>query len=137
MQAFQYQRPGSMAEALRAVAAGAKPIAGGQTLLQTMKMGLATPEALVDLSGIAELRGIQVSGDTVTIGAMTTHGTVAAHDGVRRAIPALADLAGQIGDRQVRNLGTLGGSLANNDPAACYPAGVLGLGATIRTNQRT
>ena len=137
MQAFAYQNAASLAEALQAIAAGAKPIAGGQTLLQTMKMGLATPEALVDLSGIAELQRIEVTADTVTIGAMTTHGTVAAHDGVRRAIPALADLAANIGDRQVRNRGTLGGSLANNDPAACYPAGVLGLGATLKTDRRT
>ena len=137
MQAFAYQSPASVAEALQAVAAGAKPIAGGQTLLQTMKMGLAAPETLVDLNGIAELRRIEVSADTVTLGAMAAHASVAAHDGVRRAIPALADLAGQIGDRQVRHRGTIGGSLANNDPAACYPAGVLGLGATIRTDRRT
>jgi carbon-monoxide dehydrogenase medium subunit len=137
MQAFDYQAAASLADAVKAVAAGAKPIAGGQTLLQTMKIGLATPESLVDLSGIDELKRIEVSGDTVKIGAMATHASVAASDAVRKAIPALADLAGLIGDRQVRNLGTIGGSLANNDPAADYPAAALGLGATIHTDKRT
>jgi carbon-monoxide dehydrogenase medium subunit len=137
MQAFNYQAAASLADAVKAVAAGAKPIAGGQTLLQTMKIGLATPESLVDLSGIDELKRIEVSGDTVKIGAMATHASVAASGAVRKAIPALADLAGLIGDRQVRNLGTIGGSLANNDPAACYPAATLGLGATIHTDRRS
>jgi len=100
-------------------------------------MGLSAPETLVDLAGVAELRGIKVSADAVTIGAMTTHAQVAANEAVAKAIPALSDLAGNIGDRQVRNRGTLGGSLANNDPAACYPAAALGLGATIHTNMRT
>jgi len=100
-------------------------------------MGLSAPETLVDLAGVAELRGIKVGGDAVTIGAMTTHAQVAANEAVAKAIPALSDLAGNIGDRQVRNRGTLGGSLANNDPAACYPAAALGLGATIHTNMRT
>jgi len=138
MQAFTYANPASVAEAARAAAAdGAKLIAGGQTLLSSMKLGLAAPEALVDLGAIADLKGITVSGGVVKIGAMTTHAAVGASAEVQKAIPALADLAGKIGDRQVRNRGTIGGSLANNDPAACYPAAVLGLGATVHTNSRS
>ncbi len=136
MQTFDYSTPASVADAARAAAGGARLIAGGQSLLPSMKLGLAAPEALADLGGIAELRGITVAGGVVKIGAMTTHATVAASAEVQKAIPALADLAGRIGDRQVRNRGTLGGSLANNDPAACYPAAVLGLGATVHTNKR-
>ncbi len=138
MQAFAYSNPASVADAARAGATdGAKFIAGGQTLLSTMKLGLAAPEALIDLAAIAELKGITVAGGVVKIGAMTTHAAVAASAEVQQAIPALADLAGKIGDRQVRNRGTIGGSLANNDPAACYPAAALGLGATIHTNTRS
>ena len=138
MQAFAYSNPTALADAAKAAAgANAKIIAGGQSLLPAMKLGLAAPESLVDLGQIAELKGISVSGNVVKIGAMTTHAAVAASADVQRAIPALADLASHIGDRQVRNRGTLGGSLANNDPAACYPAAVLGLGATIHTNTRT
>jgi carbon-monoxide dehydrogenase medium subunit len=137
MQAFTYANPASLADAARAAAIdGAKLIAGGQTLLSSMKLGLAAPEALVDLGAVAELKGISVGGGAVRIGAMTTHAAVAASAEVQQAIPALADLASKIGDRQVRNRGTLGGSLANNDPAACYPAAVLGLGATVHTNSR-
>ena len=138
MQAFSYQNPTALATAAAASKAdGVKLLAGGQSLLAAMKMGLSAPETLVDLAAVAELRGIKVSGDAVTIGAMTTHAQVAANEAVAKAIPALSDLAGNIGDRQVRNRGTLGGSLANNDPAACYPAAALGLGATIHTNMRT
>ncbi len=138
MQAFNYQNPSSLAAAAAAIKTdGVKLLAGGQSLLASMKMGLSAPDALVDLGGVAELRGITVGGGTVKIGAMTTHAEVAANADVAKAIPALADLAGNIGDRQVRNRGTIGGSLANNDPAACYPAAVLGLGATIHTNTRT
>ena len=138
MQAFAYNTPASVADASKAAAMeDAKLIAGGQTLLQSMKLGLIAPSTVIDISGLAELKGIKVAGGTVTIGAGTTHAAVAASKEVQAAIPALADLAGHIGDRQVRNRGTLGGSLANNDPAACYPAAVLGLGATITTNQRT
>jgi aerobic carbon-monoxide dehydrogenase medium subunit len=137
MQSFAYHHPATLADAARLAAQDdAKIIAGGQTLLQSMKLGLAAPSALVDLAGISELKGISVSGGAVKIGAGTTHAAVAASADVQQAIPALADLAGHIGDRQVRNLGTLGGSLANNDPAACYPAAVLGLGATVHTNRR-
>ncbi|WP_088280639.1 xanthine dehydrogenase family protein subunit M [Ideonella sp. A 288] len=138
MQAFAYSNPSTVAEAASAAkASGAKIIAGGQSLLGAMKLGLAAPDALVDLGAIAELKGITVANGAVRIGAGTTHATVAASAEVARAIPALADLASHIGDRQVRNRGTLGGSLANNDPAACYPAAVLGLGATVHTNTRT
>lgn len=138
MQAFAYQTPASVADAAKAAAAAdAKIVAGGQSLLGSMKMGLAAPSALVDLGGIAALKGITVANGAVTIGAMTTHATVAASADVKKAIPALAHLADNIGDRQVRNRGTIGGSLANNDPAACYPAAVLALGATITTDRRS
>ena len=138
MQTFAYQTPASVADAARAAAQeDAKLLAGGQSLLASMKLGLAAPSTLIDLSGISELKGIKVEAGVVTIGAATTHAAVAASPEVRKAIPALADLAGHIGDRQVRNRGTIGGSLANNDPAACYPAAVLGLGATVQTNKRS
>ena len=128
MQAFAYSKPTSVADAVRAAAQeDAKLMAGGQTLLQTMKLGLIAPSAVVDISDIAELKGVSLAGGKLTIGAGVTHAAVAASKEVQAAIPALADLAGHIGDRQVRNRGTLGGSLANNDPAACYPAAVLGL----------
>lgn len=135
---FTYQQAASLADAARAATgADAKIIAGGQSLLGAIKHGLAAPESLVDLSSLAELRGVRLEAGKIIIGAMTTHAEVAASPEVKRAIPALAELAGNIGDRQVRNRGTLGGSLANNDPAACYPAAVLGLGATVNTNQRS
>jgi carbon-monoxide dehydrogenase medium subunit len=138
MQAFDYSRPVSVADAARAAAAaGAELLAGGQSLLAAMKLGLAAPTALIDLGAVAELNGITVSGGVVRIGAMTTHAAVAASKEVAAAIPALAVLAGGIGDRQVRNRGTLGGSLANNDPAADYPAAVVALGATIHTHKRS
>jgi aerobic carbon-monoxide dehydrogenase medium subunit len=139
MQTFAYRGPNSLAEAASAAMASsdAKIIAGGQSLLGAMRLGLAAPEALVDLAGIGELKGIQVEGGQVIVGAMTTHAEVAASKEVAAAIPALADLAGHIGDRQVRHRGTIGGNLANNDPAACYPAAVLDLGATIRTDKRS
>ncbi len=137
MQAFAYQTPATLADAVRAAAQGdATFIAGGQTLLQSMKLGLIAPETVVDLGGIAEIRGICLDGNAIVIGAGTPHAAVAASPEVRRAIPALAELADHIGDRQVRHRGTLGGSLANNDPAACYPAAVLALGATIVTDRR-
>ena len=136
MQAFEYSTPSTLAAAKAAAAKGVKVLAGGQSLLAAMKMGLAAPEALADLSGVAELKGITVAGGVVRIGAMNTHASVAANAEVQQAIPALAQLAGNIGDRQVRNRGTIGGSLAYNDPAACYPAAVLGLGATVHTDRR-
>ena len=138
MQTFDYQTPASLADAAGAAARDdARLLAGGQSLLPSMKLGLSAPSALIDIGGLAELQGIKVDGGRVTIGAATTHAAVAASAEVQKAIPALAELAGRIGDRQVRNRGTLGGSLANNDPAACYPAAVLGLGATVHTDQRT
>jgi aerobic carbon-monoxide dehydrogenase medium subunit len=136
MQSFQFSTPKTVADAKGAAAAGAKLLAGGQSLLPSMRLGLAAPEALASLAGVAGLSGITVAGGVVKVGAMTTHATVAASAEVQKAIPALADLAGHIGDRQVRNRGTIGGSLANNDPAACYPAAVLGLGATVHTDRR-
>lgn len=113
-----------------------KYLAGGQTLIPTMKQRLAAPSDLVDVSGVEEMRGISVDGDTVTIGASCTHAEVAGSADVAGAIPALAALAGGIGDPAVRARGTIGGSIANNDPAADYPAGCLGLGATIVTDKR-
>lgn len=138
MHNFAYHRPSSVADAVKAVggSSDAKILAGGQTLLPTLKQRLASPADLVDLGGIADLKGIKMEGDGVTIGAMTTHAEVAASAVVKGAIPALAGLAGGIGDNQVRHRGTIGGSLANNDPAADYPSAVLALGATIRTNKR-
>lgn len=136
MYAFTFERPASTAEAARLASAGAKPLAGGQTLLASMKLRLANPENLVDLGAVKELSGIRRESNQLVIGAMTKHAEVAGSAEVRSLIPALAELAGGIGDRQVRNLGTLGGSLANNDPAACYPAAVLGLDATVHTTQR-
>ena len=136
MQAFQYQAPASVADARAAAAAGAKLMAGGQSLLPSMRLGMSQPEALADLSCLPGMSGITVSGGVVRIGAMTTHAQVAASAEVQTAIPALADLASRIGDRQVRNRGTLGGSVANADPAACYPAALVGLGATVHTDRR-
>ncbi|MBB5753201.1 FAD binding domain-containing protein [Prosthecomicrobium pneumaticum] len=134
-----YHRPSTLAEAasLFSGASEARFLAGGQTLLPTMKQRLAAPTDLIDLSRLAELKGIEVTADAVTIGAGTTHATVATSAEVARAIPALAKLAGLVGDPAVRHLGTLGGSLANNDPAADYPAAVLGLGATVHTTKRS
>jgi carbon-monoxide dehydrogenase medium subunit len=136
MQAFQYHRAASASSAAELLKGEAKYLAGGQSLLASMRLGLASPSDLVDLGGAADLKGVKVEGSSIVIGAMTRHAEVAAHAEVKSRIPGLATLAGGIGDRQVRNVGTLGGSLANNDPAACYPAAVLGLGATIHTNSR-
>jgi carbon-monoxide dehydrogenase medium subunit len=137
MYAFEYQRPSQLDEALRAIAAGGQALAGGQTLIASLKQRLAAPETLIDLGQIAALQGIRLAGNRLVIGAMARHAEVAAHPLVRERLPALAELAGGIGDRQVRAMGTLGGSVANNDPAACYPSAVLALGATVVTSQRT
>lgn len=136
---FKYRRAKSVAdaEALLKASPDAKLLAGGQTLVAAMKMRLANPSDLVDISGLKELTYIRVVGDAVAIGAGTTHFDVATSAEVSRAIPALAYLASIIGDPAVRHKGTLGGSVANNDPAADYPAAVLGLNATIRTNKRS
>jgi carbon-monoxide dehydrogenase medium subunit len=138
MYAFDYRKASSVDEARRLVGDGAdgKLLAGGMTLIPTLKLRLAAPSHVVDLGGIPGLTGIEVTADAVTIGAMTTHAAVAGSEAVRAAIPALAVLAGGIGDQQVRHRGTIGGSVANNDPAADYPAGCLGLGATIVTDRR-
>ena len=136
MYAFTYERPATAADAARLAAAGGKLLAGGQTLLASMKLRLAAPEQLVDLGAIQELKGIRREAGTLTIGAMTRHCEVAESAEVRADIPALADLASHIGDKQVRAMGTIGGSLANNDPAADYPAAALALGATIVTTER-
>jgi carbon-monoxide dehydrogenase medium subunit len=137
MYAFEYTRAKTVAEAAAALAkSGGKALAGGQSLVGAMKLRLAQPGTLVDLSGIAELAGIRKEGDAVVVGAMTRHADVASSSVVKGAIPALAALAQGIGDRQVRNRGTLGGSIAHNDPAADWPAAVLALGATVHTNKR-
>ena len=136
MYAFQYHRPSSLVDAAKLITGDAKLLAGGHTLIPTMKQRLANPSALIDLSGIAELRGIQKSTAGIVIGAMTTHDEVANSPVVRSAIGGLCDVAASIGDPHVRNRGTIGGSLANNDPAADYPAAALALGATIATNRR-
>jgi len=138
MYEFNYQKASSIADAAAKLGAGAdaRLLAGGQTLIAAMKLRLATPTDVIDLGGIAELRGIKADNSGVTIGAMTTHTEVASSKDVNKQIPALADLAESIGDPMVRNMGTIGGSVANNDPAADYPAGLVGLGATIKTNQR-
>ena len=138
MYPFELVNPTSVADATAAIAkSGGKALAGGQSLIGAMKLRLAQPGTLVDLAGIADLKGITQDGAGITIGAMATHAEVGDSEVVRRALPALASLAGGIGDRQVRNMGTLGGAIAHNDPAACYPAAVLALNATVRTNKRT
>lgn len=136
MYEFDYQRPTAVNDAVKIAGGDARYLAGGQSLIQAMKLRLASAPTLVDLGAIPELRFIKVDGNTVSIGAMTTHAAVARSREVIDAIPALAELAAGIGDQMVRNLGTIGGSLANADPAACYPSAVLALDATIQTNQR-
>lgn len=136
MHEFTYDRPTQIAVALQSITSGGQFLAGGQTLLVALRQRLAQPERLVDLGGIADLQGIREEGGQLVVGAMTRHQVVADSPLVRQRIPALAELAGGIGDRQVRVMGTLGGSVANNDPAADYPAAVLGLGAVVQTNRR-
>ncbi|KPK26191.1 MAG: carbon monoxide dehydrogenase [Betaproteobacteria bacterium SG8_40] len=138
MYEFNYQKATSVADAAAKLGAGesAQLLAGGQTLIAAMKLRLASPTDVIDLGGVAELRGIKADGKGITIGAMTTHAEVASSKDVNKQIPALAALAESIGDPMVRNMGTIGGSVANNDPAADYPAGLVGLGATVKTNQR-
>jgi aerobic carbon-monoxide dehydrogenase medium subunit len=138
MYAFEYHRPKTVAEAVSLLqgASDGKLLAGGHTLIPTLKQRLASPSDIVDLGAIAELKGIRQEGDRLIIGALTTYSEVVESETARSAIPALAQLASHIGDSQVRNRGTIGGSIANNDPASDYPAAVLGLNATVRTNQR-
>ncbi len=135
---FSYQRAASLAdaEALLGANPDAKLLAGGQTLIPTMKQRLANPPLLIDISGLAELSGVRREGERLVLGAALTHAQVAQSTEVRTLIPALAELASHIGDPAVRHLGTLGGSVANNDPAADYPAAVLGLNATLITTRR-
>lgn len=138
MYEFKYHSPSSLDEAASLMNSleDAKFMAGGMTLLPTMKQHLAMPSDLIDLADVSEMKGISVSGNELSIGAMTTHSEVNESGDVQTAIPALAETAGKIGDPMVRNRGTIGGSIANNDPAADYPAAVLGLGATVHTTKR-
>ena len=138
MYQFEYHKASSVDDALKKLSSAddGKILAGGMTLLPTMKQRLAAPSDLIDLAGVDDLKGIKVDGSTVTIGAMTTHYDVHSSAEVQKAIPALSKLAGLIGDPMVRHPGTIGGSLANSDPSADYPAAVMGLGATIKTNTR-
>ena len=138
MYSFAYASPATLDAAVTELAdEEAKALAGGQTLIPTLKQRLASPSTIVDLGGLASLRGIARDGDALFIGALTRHVDVATSDIVKSSIPALATLAAGIGDPAVRNRGTIGGSIANDDPAADYPAGALGLGATIVTNKRS
>src|SRR3954465_14198830 len=138
MHSFQYHRPSSTKDALGLAQqkSEGRYLAGGQSLVQAMKLRLTSPSDLIDLGTIKELSGIKLSGSTVEIGAMTRHAEVAASAEIKKAVPSLAAMAGLIGDRQVRHMGTIGGSLANSDPAADYPAALLALNATITTNKR-
>ncbi len=138
MQNFGFQKPRDLAAAVAALkkAPEGKILGGGQSLIPVMKLGLAAPSDLVSIAHLSELRGTHVEGKDLVVGAATTHAEVAESAEVRRVLPALADLAAHIGDPQVRNRGTLGGSLAHNDPAADYPAAALALGATVQTDRR-
>ena len=138
MYSFTYHRPTTVRQAVNLLAKNedAKLLAGGHSLIPVMKLRLARPSAIIDLSRVEGLSGIELKGRSVVIGAMTRHGEVAGSSVVQQAIPALASVPGSIGDPQVRNVGTIGGSIANNDPNADYPAACLGLGATIITNKR-
>lgn len=139
MYEFDYHRPSTMEDAARLFAEADDPqfMAGGQTIIPVMKQRLAMPSDVIDLSAIEKLKGIATDSATVSIGAMTPHADVAGSPEIRKTIPALAALAEGIGDPQVRNRGTIGGSIANNDPSADYPAAVLGLGATVHTSSRS
>jgi carbon-monoxide dehydrogenase medium subunit len=139
MQPFNYARPASLAELNILLNEGAddKLLAGGQSLLASMKMGLMLPERLIDLQGIADLKGIRIDSNGLNIGAMTTHAAIANSLLVRSFAPGFCELAGHIADAQIRNRGTIGGSVANNDPAACWPAAVLACKATIHTTTRS
>lgn len=132
----RYHRPKTLAEAAALFSGEARYVSGGQTLIPTMKQRLAAPSDLIELARLPELRGIAATSSGVSIGAAMTHAEVAASDVVGNAVPALAALAATVGDPAVRHMGTLGGSIANNDPAADYPAALLALGATVHTNKR-
>jgi carbon-monoxide dehydrogenase medium subunit len=136
---FAYHKPRSIADAVKLLSADpeARPLSGGMTLLPALKLRLNKPTAVVDLSAIAELRGVKREGDKLVIGAMTKHYEVSTNPIIKAAIPVLAEMAGTIGDNQVRNRGTIGGSIANNDPSADYPAAMLALGGTVKTDRRS
>ena len=134
MYAFEIERPTSLSDAKGAIASGGQPLGGGQTLIPTLKQRLADPGTLVALSKIEEMKGVREEGGTVTVGGGTTHGD--ARDALAKIAPGLSYLASRIGDPAVRSRGTIGGSLANNDPSACWPSAALALGATIVTDQR-
>jgi carbon-monoxide dehydrogenase medium subunit len=135
---FNYTKPSSIPEAVKALGADpeAKALAGGQTFIPVLKQRLAKPTSVVDLSDLG-LTGIAAEAGKITIGAMTTHHQIESDENIKRSIPGLAKMASWIGDTQVRHRGTMGGSLANNDPSACYPSAVLALGATIHTDHRS
>ena len=136
MKTFSYHSPKDVKEASQLASSSSMFLAGGMTSIPSMKLGMATYKDVIDLKKIKKLSGIKVSSKTVTIGATTKHAEVAASKDVQKAIPALAKLAGNIGDAQVRNRGTIGGSISNNDPSACYPSACMALNAVIHTNER-
>ena len=136
MKTFNYHSAKEVKEASKLASSNSAFLAGGMTTIPSMKLGLATYKDLIDIKGIKKLSGIKVSGKTVRIGATTKHAEVAKSKEIKKAIPSLADLAEGIGDPAVRNIGTIGGSIANNDPAADYPSACIALNATIHTNSR-
>tara|TARA_B100000902_G_C27090035_1_gene803352 strand:- start:60 stop:845 length:786 start_codon:yes stop_codon:yes gene_type:complete len=136
MKTFNYHTPKDVKEASKLASTSSAFLAGGMTTIPSLKLGLATYKDVIDIKSIKKLSGIKVSGKSVTIGATTKHAEVAASKDVQKAIPALAKLAGNIGDAQVRNRGTIGGSISNNDPSACYPSACMALNAVIHTNGR-
>ena len=136
MKTFSYHSPKDVKEASKLASSSSMFLAGGMTSIPSMKLGMATYKDVIDLKKIKKLSGIKVSSKTITIGATTKHAEVAASKDVQKAIPALAKLAGNIGDAQVRNRGTIGGSISNNDPSACYPSACMALNAVIHTNER-
>ena len=136
MKTFSYHSPKDVKEASKLASSSSMFLAGGMTSIPSMKLGMATYKDVIDLKKIKKLSGIKVSSKTVTIGATTKHAEVAASKDVQKAIPALAKLAGNIGDAQVRNRGTIGGSISNNDPSACYPSACMALNAVIHTSER-
>src|SRR5210317_468025 len=136
MKTFSYHSPKDVKEASKLASSSSMFLAGGMTSIPSMKLGMATYKDVIDLKKIKKLSGIKVSSKTVTVGATTKHAEVASSKAVQKAIPALAKLAGNIGDAQVRNGGTIGGSISNNDPSACYPSACMALNAVIHTNER-
>ena len=136
MKTFSYHSPKDVKEASKLASSSSMFLAGGMTSIPSMKLGMATYKDVIDLKKIKKLSGIKVSSKTVTIGATTKHAEVASSKDVQKAIPALAKLAGNIGDAQVRNRGTIGGSISNNDPSACYPSACMALNAVIHTSER-